>query len=396
MGFAARHALQEKDLRNLELIFETNGNLQVLRMNPEWSDILEHQAKLKEAVGSIGVEGTILSLEQARAITTEEHVEVGEKEKREFVGYYESLEYVRQHLEDELSMSLLLKIHEKVTVGDPAAHPGHVREDSRGVSYEGHLIYTAPPPGQLSFLLREFLTWFNNATREETTSPIVAAGICHFWFVWVHPFRDGNGRVARLLTTFLLLKRNSEGIRYFALSDYYNEHRKEYYEALARTNQCDPGSPAMNFAGDLTPWLSFFIKSYLAQMGEIREITNRILQLNIRVAHLRKNGLISEKHEKALSFLSSRERAFYRELAQALGSVTKQRIHQILAPLREAHVLLEEKIGKEMWFRLGSPSVEPDESVFKQMLKRKSVDKFRRAGKKPQGQAVLPIFDLGR
>lgn len=363
-------------------------------MNPEWSAILEREAKLREAVGSIGVEGTVLSIDQAKAITVgEENVVVGEKEKREFVGYIESLEYVKQQIDQDLSMSLVLKIHEKVTVGDADARPGEIRKDIRAVSSEGRIIYTAPPPDQLSFLLRDFISWFNWAAKADGLSPVVAAGICHFWFVWVHPFCDGNGRVARLLTTFLLLKRKSEGIRYFALSDYYNKHRDEYYDALEKTNQCDPPTPAMNFVGELTPWLSFFVRSYLAQMGEIREITNRILQLNIRVARLRKGGLITEQHERALSFLSSREKASYRELAEALGNVTRQRVHQILAPLREANILLEEKIGKEIWFRLGSPYEEPDESVFKRRLKRKAVDKSRRRRRKPLEQAVLPIFD---
>ncbi len=393
MNFSINYTINNKDLRSLELISQANGNLQVLRMNPNWAILLERQAKIKEAIGSIGIEGTVLSLNQAQAITIgDKKIEVGEKERREFTGYYESLDHIKNKIDINLSKSLLLEIHGKITVGDKKAFPGKIRMDQNYIESKGKIIYTPPPPEQLSKLLDDFISWFNKTAKDKDFSPVVAAAICHFWFVWIHPFADGNGRVGRLLTTFLLLKKESEGIKYFALSDYYNQDKDTYYDALEDTNKCNPKIPSMNFDSDLTTWVRFFIKSYNKQMKEVRSVTNRILQLNIRVEHLRNDGLITETHNKALSFLSSREKTSYKELREHL-EVSGPRINQILKPLREANILIEEKIGKEKWFALGAPEIEPDETIFNKKLKSKKVDNIGKDEKKSSIQATLPIFN---
>jgi Fic family protein len=391
MSFRQRYKIEQRDIRRLEEIAQTDGNLQVLRMNPDWAALLEKKANLKEAVSSIGIEGTVLTIDQAEAITGGDVKGIGDKERREFIGYYQSLQLIKELVDKPLTRASILRIHERVTHGDSAAQPGRIRGDQRSVRADGKIIYTAPPATHLGFLTEEFIKWFNKAADDKQLSPIIAAAICHFWFVWIHPFCDGNGRVARLLTTLLLLKKHAEGIRYFALSDYYNRHKDRYYAALKKTNVCDPNVPSMNFTRDLSPWLSFFIDSYLARVGEIREVTNRILQLNIRVEHLRRDGLITERHNKALSILYSRDKASYQELKTELG-VSRPRVHQILKPLRDAHILLEEKIGQEKWFKLGSPENEPDETVFKRKLKRRTGDNSRKEIGKVSQQQALPIF----
>lgn len=286
-------------------------------------------------------------------------------------------------------MSLLLHLHGIVTQGDAEANPGKLRTDQRSVRRNGRIVYTAPPPGQLSFLLKEFFDWYNEAADNKELSPIVAGAICHFWFVWIHPFADGNGRMSRLLTTLLLLKKKSEGVRYFALSDHYNQNLDSYYDALAASNPCNPNVPAMNFDASLAPWISYFVSSYFAQMEGAKTVANRILQFQIRRDHLRKDGLISEQQDKVITFLSGREQASYEELQERLGGVTPARVTQILKPLRDARILTEERIGKKKWFKLGAPEDEPDEDSLKRSLKRKTEDKLM---KRPAKQAVLPIF----
>jgi Fic family protein len=368
-------------------------------MNADWAQLLESRARLLEAVGSIGIEGTVVSMDQARALTEgDKSVEIGEKERREFEGYYESLQFIKDNVESPLSVSLLLRIHEKVTRGDEAAKPGTVRTDLRQIKSKGKVIFTPPPPAQLELLLREFIIWFNKTAADKESSPTIAAAICHFWFVWIHPFCDGNGRTSRILTTFLLMKKKSEGVKYFALSDYYNTHKDAYYDALEQTNVCNPLLPSMNFVNDLTPWVNYFVESFLEQMESVKEITNRILQLNIRVDHLRRNGLIADSHNKVLSFLSSREKASYSELVAELD-VSKQRVNQILAPLRESQILVEEKIGAHIWFKLGSPENETREDVLnkkkvvKENVDGRPVDKKIANNTAAPRQIVIPIFE---
>jgi hypothetical protein len=105
MSFRLSYQTREEDLRKHELISQTDGYLQILRMNSDWAALLEGRARLMEAVSSIGIEGTVVTLDQAKAITVgKDDVDVGEKERREFVGYYKSLEYVKNHLANPLSV----------------------------------------------------------------------------------------------------------------------------------------------------------------------------------------------------------------------------------------------------------------------------------------------------
>src|SRR3989344_298368 len=217
MAFEVDYKIKEEDIRELEMISQTDGYLQVLRMNPAWSNLLEDRAKIIEAVSSIGIEGTVLTLDQAKAITVgESDIRVGEKERREFSAYYQSLNFIKNYVNSDLSLTFLLRIHKLITVGDARANPGQIRTDQRGIKSKNKIV-----------------------------SPVIASALCHFWFVWIHPFCDGNGRVARLLTTFLLLKKGSEGIKYFALSDYYNKNKDSYYDALEKTNKCNPNISSM-------------------------------------------------------------------------------------------------------------------------------------------------------
>lgn len=393
MGFQIYWGIDNEDTRSLELISQANGFLQVLKMNPDWAHILERRARIEETVASLGIEGTVISKEQARAITTgDTEVNIGEKEKREFEGYFDALEYIKKCVDEKFNLSMLLGIHQLVTRGDDKAAPGKVRVKQNYVKTNGRVIYTPPPPDQLNYLLRDFFDWYNKTAEDKMFSPVIAAGICHFWFVWIHPFNDGNGRVSRVLTTLMLQKKKSEGVRYFAISDFYNKYKDLYYDALEKTNLCNPKNSAMNFDNKLDIWLKFFISSYLEQMNGAREICNRILQFNIRISHLRKQGLLTESHDKLLTYLTGVEKASYTELAKSL-KVSKPRIHQIVSKLREAEILVVEEIGKEKWFRLGSPEDNPHVEVFKPKLNSKTANKTKNIVEKPLKQAVLPIFE---
>ena len=175
MGFKIDYRLEDIDVRNLEFIAQTNGNLQVLRMNRDWSTILENKTRIAEAVGSIGIEGTVLSIEEAQAITSgDRSVRIGEKERREFEAYFDTLQFIRGELDEELTSGLLLKIHEKITRGDEKASPGKIRTEQNYIKRNGEVVFTPPPEQQLGFLLKEFITWFNQASDDKYMSPILA------------------------------------------------------------------------------------------------------------------------------------------------------------------------------------------------------------------------------
>jgi Fic family protein len=108
------------------------------------------------------------------------------------------------------------------------------------------LHYSAPEAGKVPGEMATFLSWFN---ADNVPDPILKAAIAHIWFVLIHPFADGNGRIARAITDMLLARSDGSSERYYSMSTAINKHRKAYYDAIAQASTGD---------GDLTEWIVWF------------------------------------------------------------------------------------------------------------------------------------------
>ncbi len=111
--------------------------------------------------------------------------------------------------------------------------------------------YQAPPAALLDAEMSDFLLWFNTVRPDD---PLVQAGLAHLWFVTVHPFEDGNGRIARAIGDMALARAEPAAQRYYSLSAQIQRERKDYYELLERTQK---GSL------DVTDWLAWFLGALL-------------------------------------------------------------------------------------------------------------------------------------
>lgn len=110
------------------------------------------------------------------------------------------------------------------------------------------LHYQAPKALHLPQAMAQFLRWFNQPPSD--LDPILQAGIAHFWFLTLHPFEDGNGRIARALTELALARADGSPLRFYSLSAQIAADRKQYYLILERQQRSSL---------DLTPWLQWFL-----------------------------------------------------------------------------------------------------------------------------------------
>lgn len=107
--------------------------------------------------------------------------------------------------------------------------------------------YEAPPAHLLDAEMAAFLRWFNT---DQEPDPVIKAGLAHLWFVTLHPFDDGNGRIARAVGDMALARADQSVQRFYSLSAQIQRERKDYYDLLERTQK---GSL------DVTPWLAWFL-----------------------------------------------------------------------------------------------------------------------------------------
>ncbi|EHL32753.1 Fic family protein [Legionella drancourtii] len=112
--------------------------------------------------------------------------------------------------------------------------------------------YEAPPRERLEQELNAFMEWFNKSLKEPTFDPLLRAAISHFWFITVHPFEDGNGRITRALTDLALAQEDKQSIRLYAMSATILTNRNDYYQILEKSQRQTT---------DITLWLLWFLKT---------------------------------------------------------------------------------------------------------------------------------------
>ena len=125
--------------------------------------------------------------------------------------------------------------------------------------------YIAPSPERVDGEMQKFLTWFN---AEEPVSSIIRSAIAHFWFVSIHPFEDGNGRLARILSDMLLARGEKSEFRFYNVSSQMNKDKNHYYDILERMQHGD---------GDITEWLVWYMQKLIEALDEAETIVNTIL-----------------------------------------------------------------------------------------------------------------------
>ena len=106
--------------------------------------------------------------------------------------------------------------------------------------------FEAVPAKKVNDEMARFLTWFND---NSTLDPVLKAAIAHFWFIIIHPFDDGNGRIARAITDLMLTRADQTTERYYSMSSQILVERKEYYAILQKVQHSN---------GDITDWLNWF------------------------------------------------------------------------------------------------------------------------------------------
>lgn len=125
--------------------------------------------------------------------------------------------------------------------------------------------YIAPAPELVEEEVGKFLEWFN---REENTGSIVRSAIAHLWFVSIHPFEDGNGRLARILSDMLLARADKSKYRFYNISSQINKDKKHYCDILESTQRGD---------GDITEWILWYANTLSAALDEAEAVVSTVL-----------------------------------------------------------------------------------------------------------------------
>ena len=125
--------------------------------------------------------------------------------------------------------------------------------------------YIAPSPERLDKEMAHFLDWFN---CHENINSVIRSAIAHFWFVSIHPFEDGNGRLARILSDMLLARADKSEFRFYNISSQINKDKNHYYDILEKAQRGD---------GDITEWIYWYANTLSVALDEAENIVSTVL-----------------------------------------------------------------------------------------------------------------------
>jgi Fic family protein len=178
----------------------------------------------------------------------------------------------------------------KITVGNwrKAATPMQVVSGPMG---KEKVHYVAPPSKVMAKEMKKFMSWWNKSPKD--LDGIIRAAIAHFWFISIHPFDDGNGRLARCLTDMALAQEEKTSKRLYSLSSQIILDKNNYYDILERTQK---GS------GDITEWIIWFLNTFICSIENSKELIEKSMFINIYYKHMSEVSL-NERQSKVIKKL---------------------------------------------------------------------------------------------
>ena len=227
--------------------------------------VLRQEASLKtltdDVVKSSAIEGEDLNPDEVRSsIARHLGLDVGGlvSSSRNVEGIVEMMLDATQNFSEPLTSNRLFGWHaalfptgrsgmQKITVGGWRPSSAGAMQVVSGPYGREKVHFEAPDANRLPTEMAKFLEWFNTPS---STDPVLRAGIAHFWFVTIHPFEDGNGRIARAIADMSLARADKSKGRFYSMSAQIETERKDYYDQLE----------AQQRGGlDITPWLNWFL-----------------------------------------------------------------------------------------------------------------------------------------
>lgn len=328
----------------LTAIERTRGFLDAANLSKEWIAKMQARALILEAHHTTHIEGTHLSLDQSKKLIAGEKIsDVNSEDVQELFNYKKAFEFVADYVFSQgiITEGLIREIHSRLVdnVRGNSAQPGQYRIIQNYVanSKTKEIIYTPPSAYEVPILMAELVNWLQN---EQTIPPVLIAGIAQFQLVHIHPFLDGNGRTARLLSTLCLYRSGYDFKKLFTISEYYDRNRQDYYHAIQSVR---------NNNMDMTSWLEYFCKALETQMREIQSKGSRTIKLDV----ISMQHKLSNRQKQALEHLLERADEFtINDYEQSCPGINRRTLQRDLANLIEKGLITQSGIKKAARYKI--------------------------------------------
>ncbi len=306
---------------------------------------------VEEAISSSQIEGAATT-----RIVAKEMLRTGRKPKDQsekmIYNNFQSMQMIKNHLNEPLSKELILELHRHMTK-DTLENPdwaGRYRMPGDDTIYvfdsdEQTVLYKPPEPDRVEDLMLKLCDFANNDEQDEFVNPIIKGILLHFWLAYVHPFMDGNGRTARALFYWYVLKKKYWVFEYLSVSTAILSARAQYYRSFLYS-ELD--------GNDATYFVVYNLKALHKAIGILNEYIARKQKEKYNVRKLvYKYPMLNIRQRTLLaSAFENPAEIFAIETHANIHGVTYQTARTDLLGLKDLGLLIMQKSGKKFLFTL--------------------------------------------
>lgn len=259
--------LTNQELEVIERISAMRTQLRWVQGHPQrWFGTLRRNALARAIQGSNSIEGYNVTKEDAvAAVEMEEPMDAATEDWHAVSGYRDAMTYVLQLTQDPnftFSEGYIRSLHFMMLRYDLTKHPGNWRLGPIYVRDEElkKNVYTAPDREYVEPLMAELIAQLNEPSANTKVPDVVKAAMAHLNFVMIHPFADGNGRMARCLQTMVLSRQGIIEPVFCSVEEYLGKNTRSYYNILEEV-----GQGAWHPENDARPWVRYMLKAHFIQ-----------------------------------------------------------------------------------------------------------------------------------
>lgn len=301
------------ELKALKIVFD---KLPVL---PHIEERLRRESLLRSSLFSARIEGNPLTIQQVALLSPSE--QWASLKKLEVFNLLRTYKYVYfGKIPQKISLKFVSKLHQLV-MNKISSDAGKLRREPWAIfNQAGIAVYVAPPPFKLPKLMKGFIS----TTKSLPEEPPIKAGFAQFVFEKIHPFADGNGRVGRLLSAYILKTGGFDFRGLVSFEEYIDEHREHYYQTL------EPSFDASEF-------IEFFLESLVNQANAFLENLKR------QIPELPEDALLPRRRE-ILEIVRDHPFCSFDFISRRFLSVNPKTLHYDLQQLQKGDFI--QRVGK--------------------------------------------------
>lgn len=306
---------------------------------PLYEKKFQEEAVIRAVHHGTHIEGNPLELDEVKKVVEGEKIVGRERDIQEVINFRNVVNYIAKKernneiTKQEITKDLIKKLHQLTTHRVLSPDQSGVYRKKQVViknSRTGEVSFRPPAAIEVPYLMEEFLTWLNGLGSKEI-HPILKAGIVQYEIVHIHPFFDGNGRVARALATLILYLEGYDIRSFFSLEEYYDQDAEEYYRALQSVKK-----------DDLTPWLEYFTLGLAIELNRIKEKVQKISQdMALKEKLGGKQIFLTERQIKIIEFIRRAGRLQNKDFPHLFPMISEDTV------LRELKDLMKKGIIKK-------------------------------------------------